>query len=126
MKRSEETRIMIGDNSRALEDVTRAHTRIQDGLAGVDTLIRTILEVSHDMRQLTDRLAAAFSWFGETLKLREQAGGAAPGGDTAHLEAAALEGPLLEGPQGEVMQAASSSAMGQSEGVVPEAEPVEG
>ena len=126
MKRSEETRIMIADNSRALEDVTRAHTRIQDGLAGVDTLIRTILEVSHDMRQLTDRLAAAFSWFGETLKLREQAGGATPVGDTAHLEAAALEGLRLEGPQGEVMPAASSSAMDESEGAVPEAEPVEG
>jgi methyl-accepting chemotaxis protein len=94
MKRSEETRIMLSDNSRALEDVSRAHTKIQDGLAGVDTLIRSILEVSHDMRQLTDRLAAAFSWFGETLKLREEAGGAAPGGfepgkagDSAALEA---------------------------------------
>ncbi len=70
MKRSEEIRTMIADNSRALEDVSRAHTDIQDGLAGVDTLIRSILEVSHDMRQMTDRLAAAFSWFGETLKLQ--------------------------------------------------------
>jgi methyl-accepting chemotaxis protein len=73
MQSSEEVRTMISDNSRALEDVSRAHTDIQDGLAGVDTLIRSILEVSHDMRQLTDRLAAAFSWFGETLKLREEA-----------------------------------------------------
>jgi methyl-accepting chemotaxis protein len=72
MKRSEEIRTMIADNSRALEDVSRAHTDIQDGLAGVDTLIRSILEVSHDMRQMTDRLAAAFSWFGETIKLREE------------------------------------------------------
>jgi len=55
--------------------VSRAHTRIQDGLAGVDTLIRSILEVSHDMRLMTDRLAAAFSWFGETLKLKEESGG---------------------------------------------------
>jgi methyl-accepting chemotaxis protein len=76
MQSSEEIRTMIADNSRALEDVSRAHTDIQDGLAGVDTLIRSILEVSHDMRQMTDRLAAAFSWFGETLKLREEA---APG-----------------------------------------------
>ena len=82
MKRSEEIRTMIADNSRALEDVSRAHTDIQDGLAGVDTLIRSILEVSHDMRQMTDRLAAAFSWFGETLKLREEATGTVtPGGE---------------------------------------------
>jgi hypothetical protein len=73
MQSSEEIRTMIADNSRALEDVSRAHTDIQDGLAGVDTLIRSILEVSNDMRQMTDRLAAAFSWFGETLKLREEA-----------------------------------------------------
>ena len=69
---------MIADNSRALEDVSRAHGSIQDGLAGVDALIRAILEVSHDMRQMTDRLAAAFSWFGETLKLKEEAAGALP------------------------------------------------
>ena len=75
MKRSEEIRTMIAENSRALEDVSRAHTDIQDGLAGVDTLIRSILEVSHDMRQMTDRLAAAFSWFGETLKLKEESAG---------------------------------------------------
>ena len=39
MESSEEIRTMIADNSRALEDVSRAHTDIQDGLAGVDTLI---------------------------------------------------------------------------------------
>jgi hypothetical protein len=72
MKRSEEIRTMIAQNSRALEDVTRAHKEIQDGLAGVDVLIRSILEVSHDLRLMTDRLAAAFSWFGQTLKLREE------------------------------------------------------
>jgi methyl-accepting chemotaxis protein len=75
MKRSEEIRTMIADNSAALEDVSRAHHKIEDGLAGVDSLIRAILEVSNDMRQMTDRLAAAFSWFGETLKLREEAAG---------------------------------------------------
>jgi methyl-accepting chemotaxis protein len=78
MKRSEEIRTMISENSRALEDVSRAHSSIQDGLAGVDTLIRSILEVSHDMREMTDRLAAAFSWFGETLKLKEESAGALP------------------------------------------------
>jgi len=69
---------MIADNTVALEDVSRAHTHIQDGLAGVDALIRSILEVSHDMREMTDRLAAAFSWFGETLKLKEESAGALP------------------------------------------------
>jgi methyl-accepting chemotaxis protein len=78
VKRSEEIRTMISENSRALEDVSRAHSHIQDGLAGVDVLIRSILEVSHDMREMTDRLAAAFSWFGETLKLKEEAAGALP------------------------------------------------
>ena len=80
MKRSEEIRTMIAQNSSALEDVTRAHKEIQDGLAGVDTLIRSILEVSHDLRMMTDRLASAFSWFGQTLKLREEpAPGSEPG-----------------------------------------------
>jgi uncharacterized protein YoxC len=78
MSSSEEIRTMVAANSQALEDVNRAHARIQDGLAGVDTLIRSILEVSHDMRQMTDRLAAAFSWFGETLKLKEESAGTLP------------------------------------------------
>ncbi|HVP18689.1 MAG TPA: methyl-accepting chemotaxis protein [Spirochaetia bacterium] len=80
MKRSEEIRTMIAQNSRALEDVTRAHKEIQDGLAGVDVLIRSILEVSHDLRLMTDRLASAFSWFGQTLKLREEPSVSAPAG----------------------------------------------
>ena len=46
MKRSDEIRSMIAENSKALEDVSEAHHDIQDGLAGVDTLIRSILEVS--------------------------------------------------------------------------------
>ena len=76
MKRSEEIRRMVRDNSQALEDVSRAHASIQDGIAGVDVLIHSIIEVSHDMRQMTDRLAAAFSWFGKTLKLKEEKAGA--------------------------------------------------
>jgi hypothetical protein len=58
--------------------VSRAHRDIRDGLAGVDTLIRSILEVSRGMRQMTDRLASAFSWFGETLKLKEKSAGSLP------------------------------------------------
>ena len=69
---SDGTRVMIAENSRALEGVSRAHHDIQDGLAGVDVLIRSILEVSSELRQMTARLASAFSWFGETLKLKEE------------------------------------------------------
>jgi methyl-accepting chemotaxis protein len=72
VKSSDATRGMIAENSRALEGVSKAHRDIQDGLAGVDTLIRSILEVSSELRQMTDRLASAFSWFGETLKLKEE------------------------------------------------------
>ena len=89
MKRSEEIRRMIRDNSQALEDVSRAHASIQDGIAGVDVLIRSILEVSHDMRQMTDRLAAAFSWFGKTLTMKEE--GAAGAGAVLPADEAALE-----------------------------------
>jgi len=71
VKSSDATRVMIAENSRALEGVSKAHRDIQDGLAGVDVLIRSILEVSSELRQMTDRLASAFSWFGETLKLKE-------------------------------------------------------
>jgi methyl-accepting chemotaxis protein len=78
MKKSEEIRSMVADNSQALEDVSRAHQEIRDGLAGVDTLIRSILEVSRGMRQMTDRLASAFSWFGETLRLKDQSTGSLP------------------------------------------------
>ena len=120
MKRSEEIRTMIMDNSRALEDVTRAHSRIQDGLAGVDALIRSILEVSNEMRQMTDRLAAAFSWFGETLKLREEAVGMAPSaGGSAEGQSGAAEAvtPALQ------LEAAGQAP--ESAEAVQEAEPVE-
>ncbi|MGA2614039.1 MAG: methyl-accepting chemotaxis protein [Spirochaetia bacterium] len=92
MKRSEEIRTMIAQNSSALEDVTRAHKEIQDGLAGVDTLIRSILEVSHDLRMMTDRLASAFSWFGQTLKLREEP---APAGGTDGKPARVVAQPVV-------------------------------
>jgi hypothetical protein len=70
MDASEEIRRMIADNTKALDEMTGAHREIQDGLAGVDTLIKSILEVSHDMRLMTDRMATAFSWLDESLRLK--------------------------------------------------------
>jgi methyl-accepting chemotaxis protein len=87
VKSSDATRMMISDNSRALEGVSKAHRDIQDGLAGVDTLIRSILEVSSELRQMTDRLASAFSWFGETLKLKEQSIAGLPASDSGAAQA---------------------------------------
>lgn len=114
MKRSEEIRTMIAQNSSALEDVTRAHKEIQDGLAGVDTLIRSILEVSHDLRMMTDRLASAFSWFGQTLKLREE---------QAAEEAAEAE-PLDDENLAEGEKPADEETPeGSDAGAVPDAEP---
>jgi methyl-accepting chemotaxis protein len=135
MKRSEEIRGMVSDNSRALEDVSRAHANIQDGLAGVDTLIRAILEVSHDMREMTDRLAAAFSWFGETLKLKEEAVGAPPelpGEAGAAQPQAAVDAVELEELPSEpespprAAQAAQTPEGAEPVEELPEAEPAEG
>lgn len=80
MDASEEIRTMIADNTQALDEMTGAHREIQDGLAGVDKLIKSILEVSHDMRLMTDRMATAFSWLDESLRLKGEAsgGGSAP------------------------------------------------
>jgi methyl-accepting chemotaxis protein len=99
MLRSEQIRSMVADNSKALEDVSRAHGDIRDGLAGVDTLIRSILDVSQGMRQMTDRLASAFSWFGETLKLKEQsAAGLLPAEPVAVAEEPLAELPSADDP----------------------------
>jgi hypothetical protein len=57
-----------------MEEVTRSHKEIQDGVAGVDRTIRTILEVSRDLREMTGRLAKTFSWFEEVLETGEQEG----------------------------------------------------
>jgi methyl-accepting chemotaxis protein len=84
---SDGTRVMIAENSRALEGVSKAHHDIQDGLAGVDALIRSILEVSSELRQMTARLASAFSWFGETLKLKEESVAALPAAEADAPEA---------------------------------------
>ncbi len=74
MSQSENIRRMIEHNSLSLEEVSRAHQEIQDGVAGVDRTIKTILEVSRDLRQMTISLADTFSWFDEALRV-EKAGG---------------------------------------------------
>ena len=74
MEASEEIRTMIADNAKALDEMTGAHREIQDGLAGVDSLIKSILEVSHDMRLMTDRMATAFSWLDESLRIKGESG----------------------------------------------------
>jgi len=74
MEQSERIRQMIEANASAMEEVTRSHKEIQDGVAGVDRTIRTILEVSRDLREMTGRLAKTFSWFEEVLKTGEQEG----------------------------------------------------
>ncbi len=68
MEQSERIRQMIEANAEAMEEVTRSHKEIQDGVAGVDRTIRTILEVSRDLREMTSSLAKTFSWFDEVLK----------------------------------------------------------
>jgi methyl-accepting chemotaxis protein len=74
MEQSERIRQMIEANAAAMEEVTRSHREIQDGVAGVDRTIRTILEVSRDLREMTGSLAKTFSWFEEVLKTGEQEG----------------------------------------------------
>jgi methyl-accepting chemotaxis protein len=69
MSRSAAIREMIEENSKALDDVARTHREIEDGLAGVDLTINSILEVSRDLRELTDRVASTFSWFGEVFRV---------------------------------------------------------
>ena len=64
-------RDMIEENTKAMEDVTRAHLEIKDGLAGLDMAIRSVLDVSKTLREMTGQLAKAFSWLGETLKIEE-------------------------------------------------------
>ena len=121
MLRSEQIRSMVADNSKALEDVSTAHGDIRDGLAGVDTLIRSILEVSQGMRQMTDRLASAFSWFGETLKLKEQASAGLPQRDEAGPETPLLaeadagagdDAPLAELPAADLSEEPAEAGSG--------------
>jgi hypothetical protein len=72
MEQSERIRQMIEANAAAMEEVTHSHKEIQDGVAGVDRTIRTILEVSRDLREMTGSLARTFSWFQEVLQTGEQ------------------------------------------------------
>jgi hypothetical protein len=71
MEQSERIRQMIEANAAAMEEVTQSHKEIQDGVAGVDRTIRTILEVSRDLREMTGTLAKTFSWFEEVLETGE-------------------------------------------------------
>lgn len=85
MKQSDRIRSMIEHNARALEEVTRAHAEVKDGVAGVDRTIKTILEVSRDLRQMTGSLGSAFSWFDEVLRTAagEAAGASLPARELA-------------------------------------------
>jgi hypothetical protein len=71
IEQSERIRQMIEANAAAMEEVSRSHKEIQDGVAGVDRTIRTILEVSRDLREMTGTLARTFSWFEEVLEAGE-------------------------------------------------------
>ncbi len=73
MKQSDRIRAMIEHNAGALEEVTRAHSSVKDSVADVDRTIKTILEVSRDLRQMTGSLGAAFSWFDEALRITDSA-----------------------------------------------------
>jgi methyl-accepting chemotaxis protein len=76
MHQSEKIRQMLEQNFRALEEVTKAHGRIQDGVAGLDRTIRTVLEVSRDLREMTSGLAGEFGWLDELIA--EESGGKSP------------------------------------------------
>jgi methyl-accepting chemotaxis protein len=71
MKQSDRIRAMIEHNAGALEEVTRAHSSVKDSVADVDRTIKTILEVSRDLRQMTGSLGTAFSWFDEALRISD-------------------------------------------------------
>jgi methyl-accepting chemotaxis protein len=73
MKQSDRIRAMIEHNAGALEEVTRAHSSVKDSVADVDRTIKTILEVSRDLRQMTGSLGTAFSWFDEALRISDAA-----------------------------------------------------
>ncbi len=64
MRESEHIRAMIEGNFRSLEEVSRAHRQVQDGVAALDRTIKTVIEVSRDLRRMTDQMVTAFSWFG--------------------------------------------------------------
>jgi hypothetical protein len=106
MMQSENIRRMIEENAQALGKVAQAHSQVQDGVAGVDRTIKTILEVSRDLRGITGNLAGAFSWFEEVL-------GVGPGHvarEAAGPSAAAAADRAPQGPALEVAAAAAAVA----------------
>ncbi|MCD6122252.1 MAG: hypothetical protein J7K04_10490 [Spirochaetales bacterium] len=92
MKHSESIRVMIEENSKALEDVMNAHLEIKDGLAGVDMAIHAVLDVSNNLRSMTEKLSSAFSWLEEVLKIEQEVP------EIPEIEARNLEIPELEDP----------------------------
>jgi hypothetical protein len=96
MSQSGNIRRMIEENARHMEEVTHSHRKIQDGVAGVDRTIRTILEVSRDLREMTGTLAGSFAWFDEVLRAVAQAEAAEPKALQAPPAATPLRGePVL-------------------------------
>jgi len=95
MEQSERIRQMVEANTEAMEEVTKSHKEIQDGVAGVDRTIRTILEVSRDLREMTNNLAKTFSWFDEVLKT---------GGLEAEAQTPSLPEREVSGQEGEAAQ----------------------
>ncbi len=63
MRESEHIRAMVEGNFRELEEVSRAHRQVQDGVAALDLTIKTVIEVSRDLQKMTDQMVTAFSWF---------------------------------------------------------------
>ena len=93
MRESEHIRVMIEGNSLALEEVSRAHRQVQDGVAALDRTIKTVIEVSRDLRRMTDQMVTAFSWFGgPPLPAPEEN----PSLPSAAQEIASLPGPAPE------------------------------
>jgi hypothetical protein len=113
MEQSERIRQMIEANAQAMEEVTRSHKEIQDGVAGVDRTIRTILEVSRDLREMTSSLAKTFSWFDEVLKT---------GGLEAEPETPSLPEREVADQVGEALQIGGAGEISGSVGPVSEEE----
>jgi len=110
MEQSERIRQMIETNAEAMEEVTRSHKEIQDGVAGVDRTIRTILEVSRDLREMTSSLSKTFSWFEEVLKT----GGLEVEPETPSQPEREVSGQEGEAPQ--IEGAGETAAVGESAG----------
>ncbi len=71
VRQGESIRSMVEQNSRALEEVALSRAEIRDGLSGVDATIQLILELSSDLKEITDSLSTSFSWLGYNLEGQE-------------------------------------------------------